>query len=133
MPDKPITKRYRTVTIGRGKNKRVLHIAVVRNAPRRKVKGNLAMALSKDEQAQLDALTAKASEPDDDFSIEIWDETGAGAKVPFSQGKSWLARFGIGVEKPAEDKPAPKPAADKTDDDKPSNVATRHFGPKKPA
>lgn len=89
------------------------------------------MALSKDEQAQLDALTAKASEPEEDFSIEIWDETGAGAKVPYSQGKSFLARFGIGVETPpAEDKPAKDKPAAKTDDT-PNNVATRHFGPKK--
>lgn len=93
------------------------------------------MALSKDEQAQLDALTAKASEPDqDDFSIEIWDETGAGAKVPFSQGKGWLARFGIGVETPPPDegKPAKTPKA-KDDEARPDNVATRHFGPKKSA
>lgn len=96
------------------------------------------MALSKDEQAQLDALTAKASEPDaEDFSIEIWDETGAGAKVPFSQGKQWLSRFGIGVEAPAPDAETdpkgPKKTAPKTDEGRPDNVATRHFGPKKPA
>lgn len=94
------------------------------------------MALSKDEQAQLDALTAKASEPDaEDFSIEIWDETGAGAKVPFSQGKGWLARFGIGVETPPPDegKPAKTPKAQAGAEDKPDNVALRHFGPKKTA
>lgn len=92
------------------------------------------MALSKEEQDTLDALTAKASEPDaDDFAIEIWDETGAGAKVPFSQGKTWLARFGIGVETPAPDegkpdKGKPKPAAA---DAAPDGVL-RHFG-RKPA
>ena len=92
------------------------------------------MALSKDEQAALEALQAKASEPDDDFSIEIWDETGAGAKIPFSQGKTWLERFGIGIEKPAaDDKPAKgdKPAA--KDDSSTGSVVTRHFGPKKQA
>ncbi len=96
------------------------------------------MALSKDEQAQLDALTAKASEPaEDDFSIEIWDETGAGAKVPYSKGRDWLARFGIGVEAPAPDAetdPKGKKTAPKADaEGRPDNVATRHFGPKKPA
>jgi hypothetical protein len=93
------------------------------------------MALSKDEQATLDALNAKATEPEEDFSIEIWDESGAGAKVPYSKGRSWLARFGIDVEA----LPSPeaeegtsgtkaKPAANSKD-----TVVTRHFGPKKSA
>jgi hypothetical protein len=91
------------------------------------------MALSKEEQATLDALTAKASEVEDDFAIEIWDETGAGAKVPFSQGKTWLARFGIGVEPPAPDegKPPKDKAAPKDKDGNPDTVL-RHFG-RKPA
>ncbi len=87
------------------------------------------MALSKDEQATLDALTAKAAETDeDDFHIEIWDETGAGAKVPYSKGKTWLQRFGIDLpvepeadaSKPA--KPAKPAPADSTDG------VLRHFG-----
>lgn len=91
------------------------------------------MPLSDEEKAQLEALNAKANEPDDDFSIEIWDETGAGAKVPFSQGKTWLQRFGIGVEVPTEPKPAkPAKTADKESaDPKPDSVVARHFGPKK--
>ena len=92
------------------------------------------MALSDEEKAQLEALTKKANEPEqDDFSIEIWDETGAGAKVPFSQGKSWLARFGIGVEEPTETEPKPgKPKLVKSDD-KPAAPAQRYFGSKNPA
>lgn len=66
------------------------------------------MALSKDEQAQLDALQAKASEPDDDdFEIEIRDEKGRAAKVPYRKGRSWLqSTFGIDVD------PTPEPAGD---------------------
>jgi hypothetical protein len=90
------------------------------------------VALSKDEQAQLDALTKKASEPDDDdFSIEIWDETGAGAKVPYHKGKSWLQRFGIDMPEtpeaePDETKPPAKPRAVKSADE--SGHASKYFG-----
>jgi hypothetical protein len=91
------------------------------------------MALTPDEQAALDALTKKAAETDeDDFHIEIWDETGAGAKVPYSKGKTWLQRFGIDLPvEPAPDpaKPA-KPA--KPADDKTPDTVLRHFG-RKPA
>jgi len=97
------------------------------------------MALSKDEQAQLDALTRKASEPDEDFSIEIWDETGAGAKVPYSKGRSWLNRFGIDLpDEPADEpdepaKPGSKPRAVKSVPDD-SGHAAKYFGNKsKPA
>ena len=95
------------------------------------------MALSKDEQAQLDALTRKASEPDEDFSIEIWDETGAGAKVPYSKGRSWLNRFGIDLpdtpaDEPDEPKPASKPRAVKSVPDD-SGHAAKYFGKSKPA
>jgi len=78
------------------------------------------MALSKEEQEQLAALQAKEQEPDEDnFDIEIWDETGAGAKVPYHKGRSWLQRFGIDLpEQPAEDQdqdqgkpPKSKPAS----------------------
>lgn len=61
------------------------------------------MALSDDEKRLLEELTAKANEPDaDDFEIEVYDtQAGKGARIPFSQGKSWLfSTFGIG-EAPA--------------------------------
>lgn len=62
------------------------------------------MALSPEEKAQLDALTAKANEPEeDDFDIEIWDEKGAGAKVPYRKGRTWLQRFGIDMPEPPAD------------------------------
>jgi hypothetical protein len=83
------------------------------------------MALSKDEQAALDALTKKAAEPDEeDFHVEIWDESGAGAKLPFSQARTYLARFGIGIETPAE----PAPADTKVKPDKDAPTVLRHFG-----
>lgn len=57
------------------------------------------MALTDEEKAQLAALQKKESEPDDsDFDIEIWDETGAGAKVPYRKGRTWLQRFGIDLD-----------------------------------
>lgn len=55
-----------------------------------------------DEQAKLlEELTELANSPDDDFELEI----GSGdkwARIPASQGKTWLAEhFGIGAEPPA--------------------------------
>jgi hypothetical protein len=92
------------------------------------------MALSDDEKATLDALTKKANEPDeDDFDIEIWDETGAGAKVPYHKGKTWLQRFGIDLPIPdatGDAKPAGKKstgAAD-TGDAPTGDTAVRYFG-----
>lgn len=64
------------------------------------------MALSKDEQDQLDALTAKASEPDsdDDYEIELFTPEGHGARVPYRKGRSYLqTHFGIDLDPdPAE-------------------------------
>jgi hypothetical protein len=82
------------------------------------------MALTDDEKQLLERLTAKQNEKDDDdFDVEIWDEKGAGARVPYRKGKTFLQRFGIDVEPPAkDDKPEP-------DKDKPG-AATRYFGGK---
>jgi hypothetical protein len=63
------------------------------------------MALSNEEKAQLEALQAKEQEPDDNGDVEIWDETGAGAKVPYHKAKNWLARFGIDLPEEAEGAP----------------------------
>jgi len=85
------------------------------------------MPLSDDERQQLEALMAKDQEPDpDDYDIEIWDETGAGAKVPYRKGKTWLQRFGI-------DLPEQPPKPDKTDkpEAKPEPTTTqKYFGPR---
>jgi hypothetical protein len=91
------------------------------------------MGLSKDEQSALEALQRKASEPDEDFEIEIWDETGAGAKVPYSRGRSWLQRFGIDLptevaEPEAEPEGKPAPKARKQPGPTTSNVTQRYFG-----
>jgi hypothetical protein len=81
------------------------------------------MALSDDEKSLLDKLTAKANEKDDDdFDVEIWDETGAGARVPYRKGKAFLGRFGIDLpDPPIDDKPQGK------DGGKPE-PAQRYFG-----
>lgn len=82
------------------------------------------MALTDDEKALLDKLTAKANEKDDDdFDVELWDETGAGARLPYRKGKAFLQRFGIDVEKP--------PEPDKNDKETKPGPAKQYFG--KPA
>lgn len=97
------------------------------------------MALTPDEKAMLDKLTQKANEPDaDDFDIEIWDETGAGARVPYHKGKAWLQKFGIDLpEEPAADagdqgqgKPA-KPASGGAAPVDTGGTAQRYFGPQR--
>jgi hypothetical protein len=57
------------------------------------------VALSKEEKDQLDALTAKANEPDedDDFEIEIYDGP-KGARIPYRKGRGWLQQFGIDLD-----------------------------------
>lgn len=60
------------------------------------------MGLSPEEQAQLDALTAKANEPDaedDDFEVEIYSPTGHGARLPYRKGRKYLQdNFGIDLD-----------------------------------
>lgn len=61
------------------------------------------MGLSKEEKDQLERLTAKANEPDEeDFEIEI----GSGdkyARVPYSRGRSYLQQhFGIDLDPEAD-------------------------------
>lgn len=79
------------------------------------------MALSKDEQAQLDALTKKSQEPDVDesYEVEYWEEdpdgSRRGGRMPYSQGKKlfgkrWPDLFG--EKPPAEEEPG-APEADK--------------------
>jgi hypothetical protein len=95
------------------------------------------MALTDEEKAQLEALQQKDAEPanDDDFDVEIWDETGAGAKVPFREGKKFLARFGIGIEEPLADSSKPdgksKAGSGSAGQAKPEGTATRYFGKSK--
>jgi hypothetical protein len=70
------------------------------------------MALSAEEKAQLDALTAKANEPepDDDFEMEIYDGP-KGARVPYRKGRKWLQdNFNIDLD--------PNPGNEADDDGK---------------
>jgi hypothetical protein len=56
------------------------------------------MALTADEQALLDELTAKASQPDadDTFEVEIFSGD-RGARLPYNRASKWLSdNFGIG-------------------------------------
>ena len=99
------------------------------------------MGLSADEQAQLDALQAKASEPDDDeFEVEIYDENGRGARLPYRKGRSWLQQhFGIDLEpapegegEPEGEGKPPKTGKGKTGSGgKADGPAQRYFGSKR--
>lgn len=87
------------------------------------------MPLSEDEKALLDKLTAKQAEKeDDDFDIEIWNEKGAGARVPYRKGKGFLQQFGIDMPEATADDKADGPDSK----DKPPPVQ-RYFGSKKSA
>jgi hypothetical protein len=92
------------------------------------------MALTPEEKSQLEALQAKENEPeqDDDEYIEIWDDTGAGAKVKRSAAKSWLNKFGIDLEEvapEAEEKPEKKSVKRPTSDGNVTHAA-KYFGSK---
>jgi hypothetical protein len=82
------------------------------------------MGLSKEEKAQLDALTKKSQEPDpdDSFEVEFWQENPDGSRhggrAPWSQGKRVFGQMfpDLFGEKPADDEgegeaaaPAEKP------------------------
>ena len=65
--------------------------------------------LTKEQQQQLDELTALASAPEEEeFDVQIWDGD-KGAQVPYSKGRSWLQKtFGIDLgEPPAADDEEP--------------------------
>lgn len=67
-------------------------------------------------------------DPADDFDIEIWDDSGKGARVPYSKGRPWVQRiFGIDLD---EDKPEDE-AGDESkpeQDGKPAGADVRRFG-----
>jgi hypothetical protein len=85
------------------------------------------VALSKEEQEQLDKLTAKAAEPDDepDFEMEIYDGP-KGARIPYRKGRSWLQEnFGIDLD--------PDPAKETGEEDGESAAKEGSKPGKKPA
>jgi hypothetical protein len=58
------------------------------------------MALTPEQQEQLDELNRLSQEPDDDeeYEIEIYSSDGSGARLPYKKGKSWLQKtFGIDI------------------------------------
>lgn len=68
-------------------------------------------------QEFLNAKAEKEKEDaaNDDYDVEIWDETGKGARVKRSHAKPFLQTLGIDLDKPKEpteddkgDKPKPK-------------------------
>lgn len=63
------------------------------------------MALTPDQQKQLDKLTALANADDDDEDYEIEIREGdRSARVPYRKGKDWLeTHFGISLAPPSDD------------------------------
>ena len=71
---------------------------------------------------------AKNAAAESELFVEIWDEGGRGARVPYAKGKSWLQKtFGIDADdlKPEEDAPA--------DDEPAAKVRPAHFGGRRAA
>ncbi len=95
------------------------------------------MGLTDEERAQLEALTARANEPDndDDFEIEIGDGEGNWAKVPYHKGKAWLRRFGIDLPETPEsnETETPKKTPGKAPTGEAGSHAQRYFGATKRA
>ncbi len=61
--------------------------------------------LTEEQQRQLQELTALKDAPDDDseFEVEIWNEKGQGARIPYGKGRSWLQQnFGIDLDPPPD-------------------------------
>ena len=73
------------------------------------------MALTPEQQEQLDELNRLSQEPDDDeeYEIEIYSSDGSGARLPYKKGKSWLQKtFGIDMgDAPAAAEPSKPPRA----------------------
>ena len=90
------------------------------------------MALTDDERTLLEKLTKKSQEPDaPDHEIEIYDtKKGVGARVPFSQGASWLfSQFGIGEAPKAPEGDQGKGDQGKGDQGKPAaGGSVSYFG-----
>lgn len=87
------------------------------------------MGLSKEERAQLDALTKKADEPDEDegFEVEYWEErpdgTRRGGRMPWAQGKK---AFGAWLPDLFGDKPPEEETPEQAPDEEPGKV--QRFG-----
>jgi hypothetical protein len=90
------------------------------------------MALTPEQQAQLDELTALAAAPaseDEDYEIEIYDGN-RGARLPYSKGKGFLASLGIDIGTA----PGPEKAeGTKPKEGKPSGVTGKYFGSQRQA
>jgi hypothetical protein len=92
--------------------------------------------LTDEQQRQLDELTALANAPDDDgeFEIEIWNDKGSGARIPYGKGKGWLSReFGIELDAPATpdnggDPNAPDPNAPDPESSARPRTSGKYFG-----
>jgi hypothetical protein len=85
--------------------------------------------LTEEQQRQLDELTALQNAQDDDseFEIEIWNEKGQGARIPYGKGRSWLqSNFGIDMDPPPAE-PDPNAATDPEGGQR-TGAAGRYFG-----
>lgn len=74
--------------------------------------------LTDEEQAQLEALQARAAEAeensDDDWEVTI-EENGRAIRLPYSRAKAMLKRMGLDLEDIAETEPPADPPVEKQD------------------
>lgn len=81
--------------------------------------------LTPEQRAALEKQLADDDAAENDFEVEIWNERGQGARVPFSKGRQWLAdAFGIDLAPAADD----KDKGDAGKQDAKTNVRPAHFG-----
>ncbi len=91
----------------------------------------MADELDEEERALLDKhrqeKAKKQQAADAELQVEIWDESGRGARLPYAKGRSWLAKtFGIDADelKPQDEEQAPE-------DGEPGKVRPAYFGGKR--
>jgi hypothetical protein len=100
------------------------------------MEGRIMAKLSDEQQRQLDELTALQNQPDEsdsEFEIEIWNDKGSGARIPYTKGSGWLEReFGITLDKPADpnggDPNAPDPNAPDPESTARPRTSGKYFG-----
>lgn len=87
--------------------------------------------MSPEQRAALEQQLAEDDQAEDesDFEIEIWNGDGDGARLPFSKGKAYLARFGIEIEPPSAGGTDPSNGASASPQgDNSSRTSQRYFG-----
>lgn len=81
--------------------------------------------LTPEQRAELQRQLDDDAAAENDFEVEIWNEHGQGARVPYSKGRDWLSKaFGIDLK---PDAAGTEESAGKGGETK-TNVRPAHFG-----